>query len=197
MRRLLSSAPILIGIASGLALGIIAGVLFGRTNETANWVTAAATVALTAFALVQLLRVEADAGDAQNQRRHRLEALATLARRSCQAAADSASYYGSSVAWAQAASLGFNPLQSHFLEIRSLAGGLGEGVREPAAEAFDAFIAAGDRVNLLASPTVSMNGDEATTLQHGALGLFQTAAEALGSISPRGDERLIPPRASR
>jgi hypothetical protein len=120
--------------------------------------------------------------------------FATLARRSCEAAADSESYYASEVPWATNVSAGFDALQSQFLEIRSLAGGLGEDVRGPATRAFDAFIAAADRVNLLASPHVSMVGTQSKELQVKALESFREAADALLMIAPKtATERAIAP----
>lgn len=193
MQRLRARAPLLIAVAVGIAFGIVVGALFGRTSETANWVTAAATVALTAFAFIQLVQIEESRAAEVIGRQHRLQAFATLARRSCQAAAESVEYYLSTRAWAGSVSSGFDPLQSQFLEIRSLAGGLHEDTRQAATKAFDAFIAAADRINILASPNASMIESQEKELRAGALESLGEAASALRKISPKTDtERSLP-----
>lgn len=102
-------------------------------------------------------------------------------------------YRGSRV-WAGAVSSAFEPLQSQFLEIRSLAGGLDGDTRQAAAQAFDAFIAAADRVNLLASPNASMIDSQVDELRGATLQLFVEAAVALGRIVPEGGTaRPLPP----
>jgi hypothetical protein len=181
---LLSSTRLLIAVALGLAGGAVAGALYGRTSETANWVTAAATVALTAFALLQLLRIEADAADARNQRRHRLQALATLARRSCQAAVQTKDYYVSVPDWAVAVSRGFGALEAQFLEVRSLGAGLGDVEGAAVKEAFDSFINAADRVNMLSDSRATIGEQDAAELQRDAIFDLGVAAAVLDRIAP-------------
>jgi hypothetical protein len=166
---LLSSTRLLIAVALGLAGGAVAGALYGRTSETANWVTAAATVALTAFALLQLLRIEADAADARNQRRHRLQTK---------------DYYVSVPDWAVAVSRGFGALEAQFLEVRSLGAGLGDVEGAAVKEAFDSFINAADRVNMLSDSRATIGEQDAAELQRDAIFDLGVAAAVLDRIAP-------------
>jgi hypothetical protein len=183
-----ASAPTLIGVAIGAVLGAIAGALYGRTNEVANWVTAAATVSLTVFALVQLLQFESDRADARKERRHRLEALATMARRSCEAAIAEEGYYAGVREWAGAVGGRFDPLEAQILEIRTLAAGLGSAESEAATNAFAAFMAAAGRVNVLGSARADMIQSQIDQLRRDALDFFQHTAATLGRISPPTDD---------
>lgn len=186
-------ASTLVAVTIGLAAGILVGVLLGRTVDIANWVTAAATVALTGFALVQLLRIEADADDLRNQRRHRLESLATLARRSCEAAVAEEAYYGHITEWAAAISARLDPVEAQVLEIRTLAASLGEEI-EAATNAFAAFMAAAGRVNVLGDPRTAMTRAQMDELRKDALDFFQHTAIALDRISPAVDDYPALPR---
>jgi hypothetical protein len=194
MRRLLANVAILIALGIGFTLGAIVCALYGRTSDAPNWITAIATVALTLFALIQLLRIESDATDVRNQRQHRLEALATLARRSCQAAVEIRGYYSGAAEWAASAVKGFDTLEVHFLEIRNVASGLGGTYVQPAREAFEAFIAAADRVNLLSDPRARSTTADSQEMQSKAIELLEKASVALETLAPKTiDEASFPP----
>ncbi len=156
MVRSIGRASHMVAVAIGVALGLIVGTVFGRTSENADWVTAAATIALTAFAFVQLIQIQAAQDAAEDQRRNRLESFATLARRSCEAAVNERGYYISDQQWAAAVGSRFDTLEAQFLEIRSLAAGIASADVSSARQAFDAFVSAADRINVLSSEKTAM-----------------------------------------
>jgi len=181
----------LVAIAIGVALGIIVGTVFGRTRESADWVTAAATIALTAFAFVQLIQIQTAQDAAESQRRDRLESFATLARRSCEAAVNEREYYVSDQLWAVTVGSRFDTLEAQFLEIRSLAAGV-EG--SAARQAFDSFVSAADRINLLSSENTAMTGVQSKEMAEVTIQFFTVAAEALERIATQSANEVALPR---
>jgi hypothetical protein len=140
-----------------------------------------------------VLRIEADAVDVRDRRRHQLEALATLARRSCQAAREATGYYLSPSEWAISVARGFDVLQSQFLEVRSLAAELGGREAAAAKEAFDSFLNAADRVNILGDTRAKTLSDQPDELQNEALFNLGIAEAKLYELSPTiGAQESLP-----
>jgi len=74
------------------------------------WVTAIATAALTYFAWTEALRHKAEDEAREAGMQHRLESVARLARRSCDATVASDAYYAMGREWARA--VRFEPLST-------------------------------------------------------------------------------------
>ena len=93
-----------------------------------------------------------------------------------------------------------NPLRQYtcwllgvVLEVRTLAAQLGGGRADAATRAFEAFLSAADRVNLLADARAAMSLADSAARRHEALGYLRDAADALHEIAPRlGDEHPLP-----
>lgn len=151
---------------------------------------------LTYFAFVEALRNARQDRDRESGLRHRLEAVSRLARRSCDATVRENEYYADARSWGLAvgSSARFDPLQAQFLEIRTLAAELGGSASVAAGEAFEGFLAAADRVNLLADTKATMSLSDAAARRTEALGFFPVAGDALAVIASRlPDERPVPP----
>jgi len=190
MRRVPFSVMVvpLLLILAGLGIGL--GVQAPEHMDV--WVTALATAALTYYAFTEARRNQRQDEGREAGMRHRLEAVARLARRSCDATIIANTYSNVIPDWARAIRL--DVLQEQFLEIRTLAGQLGGDDSVHATRAFEDFLSAADRVNLLTNvehaPLVLTEQDVARTQ---ALGFFRAASDALQEIAPRlGDEHPVP-----
>jgi len=178
--------PVVLALA-----GIGIGLVFQAPAHADVWVTAIATAALTYFAWTEALRNREQDEAREAGMRHRLESVARLARRSCDATIAADGYYAMGREWAKA--VRFGPLQEQFLEVRTLAAQLGGGRADAATRAFEAFLSAADRVNLLADARAAMSLADSAARRHEALGYLRDAADALHEIAPRlGDEHPLP-----
>lgn len=170
--------------------------------------TTIATIALAAFAGVQIGLEIYRAWDRRRAARIRLRGPAWLARRSLEAMLATAVEQRSAFEWfgTVGTSQSLDPLERHVLSVLRLGSIAGGNEGAAAEEGFERFLAFADRVNALgASPITGKGADgwaqatlgdrrQANDLARAALSHLVGAIDALARIAPRRDnEPALPP----
>lgn len=162
-------------------------------------VTAAATVALALVAAVQIGREVYRGWQRRAGVRRRLTGAAWLARRTCEVTLRAAPGISNSIAMAFYFTKppALDRLQRHFREVLALSSAIGGAAARHGEKAFEGFLAAADRCNEVARPSMPTPMHEYPQMvEEGLLFLYDAVVE-LEQLAPRHPhEPRLPARAA-